>query len=109
MQVLRNAAVFVSHGGMNSLNEALYHGVPLVLVPRALDQFINSRIVSDLGAGIYVKRPNGPNLRKAVDRVMNEPGYRNRARRLSVEIKAEPGIQKALEAIDEFKRAHGIV
>lgn len=109
MQVLRNTAVFVSHGGMNSLNEALYHGVPVVLVPQALDQFINSRRISDLGAGIYVRKPSGANLRKAVDRLMNEPGYRNRARALSVEIKAEAGIRKALEAIDEFKRAHAIV
>jgi MGT family glycosyltransferase len=109
MQVLRDATVFVSHGGMNSLNEALYHGVPLVLVPRALDQFMNCRIAANLGAGIWVRRPSGPNLRTAVDRVVNEPGFKDRARRLSAEIRAEPGIPKALEAIDEFKRAHGIV
>jgi MGT family glycosyltransferase len=106
--VLRTAAVFVSHGGMNSLNEALYYGVPLVLVPRALDQFVNSRRAADLGAGIVVRRRSGVNIRRAVDRVMNEPGYRARARQLSAEIRAEGGVEKALEAILEFKRAHGI-
>jgi MGT family glycosyltransferase len=108
MRVLGSAAVFVSHGGMNSLNEALYHGVPMVLVPRALDQFINSRRIAELGAGIYVKRPNAANLRRAVDLVMNEPEYRSAARRLSGEIRAEAGIERALAAIEGFKRTHGI-
>jgi MGT family glycosyltransferase len=108
LRVLQDAAVFVSHGGMNSVNEALYQGVPMVLVPKALDQFINSRRIADLGAGIYVKRPNAKNLRKAVERVMTEPDYERSAQRLSAQIRAEASVEKALDAIDEFKRSRGI-
>ncbi|MER5520926.1 macrolide family glycosyltransferase [Streptomyces sp. NPDC002763] len=32
-EVLARAALFVTHGGMNSVNEALYAGVPMLVVP----------------------------------------------------------------------------
>jgi MGT family glycosyltransferase len=108
LRVLRDAAVFVSHGGMNSVNEALYQGVPMVLVPKALDQFINSRRIADLNAGIYVKQPNAKNLRKAVERIMTEPDYQRSAQKLSGQIRAEASVEKALDAIDGFKRSRGI-
>ena len=38
LTVLRRAALFVTHGGMNSVNEALYYGVPMIVLPFGLDQ-----------------------------------------------------------------------
>lgn len=38
LTLLRRAALFVTHGGMNSVNEALYYGVPMIVLPFGLDQ-----------------------------------------------------------------------
>jgi UDP:flavonoid glycosyltransferase YjiC (YdhE family) len=43
---------FVSHGGMNSVGEALVAKVPLVIMPFFGDQFVNAQLVPSLGAGV---------------------------------------------------------
>ena len=44
--------VFITHGGMNSLLEAAYHGVPLIAFPFALDQNFNAVLISGKGYGL---------------------------------------------------------
>ena len=38
LTLLSRATLFVTHGGMNSVNEALYYGVPMIVLPFGLDQ-----------------------------------------------------------------------
>ena len=51
LKVLKMADVFVTHGGMNSVSEALFYGVPMVVIPFASDQPVNARCVERLGVG----------------------------------------------------------
>ena len=55
MEVLKIADVFVTHGGMNSVNEALVCGVPMVVIPFVSDQFVNAECVEKLGVGMMLK------------------------------------------------------
>jgi hypothetical protein len=48
---LAQAAVFVTHGGMNSVSESLFAGVPMVVFPQAVDQFALARYVAANGSG----------------------------------------------------------
>jgi UDP:flavonoid glycosyltransferase YjiC (YdhE family) len=49
--LLRRARLFVSHGGMNSVSEALCAGTPLLVLPHTAEQAVNARRVAELGAG----------------------------------------------------------
>lgn len=51
LQVLERARLFVTHGGINSVSEALTYGVPMVLFPQSADQPLIARRVAALGAG----------------------------------------------------------
>ncbi|SDK37436.1 glycosyltransferase, MGT family, partial [Mesorhizobium muleiense] len=55
LQVLARAALFVTHGGMNSVNEAMRTGVPTLVVPQGADQPMVARRVVELGAGLELR------------------------------------------------------
>lgn len=50
--VLGQAQLFVTHGGMNSVSEALANAVPMIVIPQAVDQHMVARQTSNLGAAV---------------------------------------------------------
>jgi len=56
IEVLKRASLFISHGGMNSVNEALYFGVPLLIFPQQPEQVMVAKRVEELGAGICITK-----------------------------------------------------
>lgn len=53
-----NTRLFVTHGGQNGLNEAVYHGVPIVALPVFADQGDNARRAVDHGFGVSLDKDN---------------------------------------------------
>jgi MGT family glycosyltransferase len=106
MDVLARASVFVTHGGMNSANEGLWSGVPMVVVPQRGDQFLVAGRMAELGAGIALMPPEvtPQRLRGAVGRVLVEDSFREHARALGASLVAAGG---AARAADEILEAAG--
>lgn len=80
-----NLKLFVSHGGMNSVLETMYYGVPMVIMPVFTDQFRNGRNVERRGAGKMVLRESVGNetFFDAVHLVLTDENYRSSAKRVS--------------------------
>ena len=51
VKILKQADVFVTHGGMNSVSEAMAYGTPMVVIPFVSDQPVNAECVERLGVG----------------------------------------------------------
>jgi MGT family glycosyltransferase len=108
--VLRHAAAAVVHGGSGSTLGAIAAGVPLVVVPLFADQPYNARRVAEVGAGLAVE-PNRENvdatiqpLRAALESVLSEPSYGERARELAEELRAEPPVDAAVPLLERLDR-----
>ncbi|XP_049530268.1 UDP-glycosyltransferase UGT5-like [Anopheles darlingi] len=84
--------LLVSHGGLLSLHEAAWNGVPVIGVPFFADQFSNVRRLelSGTGVGIPSTKLNGETLREALEKLLNDPSYRKRAKELSNLFRAQP-------------------
>ena len=106
LEVLRRASVFVSHGGMNSVSESLYSGVPLVVVPQMGEQEIVGHRVEGLGAGLCLakKHVTADRLRQCVDRVLGDDGFRKQAAAVRRSFEAAGGADRGADAILAFTR-----
>ena len=79
--------------GQSTVNEALVHGVPLVVAPIRLGELAVAEQVTRAGAGISVSfsEATPAQLAAAMTAVLDEPGYRGSARRVGEEFAAAGG------------------
>jgi MGT family glycosyltransferase len=110
-QVLRHAALFITHAGMNSVNEGLFERVPLLMIPQAADQFFIARRLQRLGVGktLDSSQLSADRLRSAAEEMLVNPVYRQQCETLSAALHQAGGPSAAVDAIDAFKRRHGLV
>lgn len=105
LRILERAALFVHHGGANSVNEALYFGVPQVIVPQHAELLFNARQVERNGAGVILGarppygRVSATELRQAATDVLRDPQFGERARTLAAALKAGGGYSRAADQI----------
>lgn len=97
--VLSKADVFISHCGMNSVNESLYYGVPLVMFPQTPEQGGVANRVSQLKAGIMLKKNTVKNIQNAVKSLIDDSEYRKNAISISDGFKKCSGVKGAVEKI----------
>jgi MGT family glycosyltransferase len=112
LALLERAAAVVTHGGHNTVCEALAHGLPLVVAPIRDDQPIVAEQVVAAGAGVRVRfgRVRAPGLRAALDDVMGDGGYRRAAARVQASFAAAGGAHAAadrLQALAATRRPEG--
>ena len=81
--VLKKADIFISHSGMNSVNESLYFGVPLIMLPQTSEQSCVAERVSQLGAGIRLHKPDADAIRNAVEKIFADGSYKQNACKIS--------------------------
>ena len=83
----------VCQAGQSTVNEALAHSVPLVVAPIRLGELAVAQQVARAGAGVAVSFADATpaQLAAAVTAVLDEPGYRARARQIGAEFAAAGG------------------
>ena len=98
--VLQQAAVFITHSGMNSVSESLYFGVPMVMFPQHSEQLLITERTVEMGAGMKLKDDKPHSLTKAVAEVLGDASYRENAEKISETFRKAGGPAKAADVIE---------
>lgn len=102
IEVLQKTDIFITHCGMNSVNEALYYEVPLILFPQTTEQGGVAYRVRELGAGIYLKDININSIREAVSEISENSIYKEHARKIAKDFRNCGGPKLAVDKILEI-------
>ncbi len=104
LEILKRAALVITHAGLNTVLEALSEGVPLVAVPLGNDQPGVAARLKARGACVVVSRHrlNPARLRKAVLLVLQDAGYREAAQVLQRAIQQLNGPDRAVDLIEQM-------
>jgi zeaxanthin glucosyltransferase len=103
LEILKRAALVITHGGINTVLESLAEGVPMVVVPLGNDQPGMAARVKARGAGVVVprRRLSAGRLRRAVLQILHHPSYREAALGLQRAIRPLDGPGRAAELIEQ--------
>ena len=104
LEVLKRSNIFITHGGMNSVNEAIYYGVPLVTVPQSADQPTVARRLEELGLGkiINKKAVSAQTLMKAVNDVLCNPMYKENMKKMRNSMVDCGGYKRGVNEIEKY-------
>ena len=102
LAVLERTSITFCHGGNNTVLESLAAGVPLLVMPFYGDQFGNGARVARSGVGEAVPaRPSRDQLYERLQRLMNDPRYRERAQVIRQSIERAGGERRAADIIEQ--------
>jgi MGT family glycosyltransferase len=109
LELLQKVDLFITHGGLNSVNEGLYYGVPLVAIPQQIEQALVAMQIEKHHAGLAVgTRPpygkvSAAELRAVVDRILGDPlPYQTGAKQLGDSFRNAGGYKRAAAEILQF-------
>ena len=87
---------------MNSINEALSFGKPILGLPFFGDQFYNAARIIDLGVGLKLNKENfqSSEVSDKVDSLLNNQSYTDKANKMSEIIKTTGGRELAADIIE---------
>lgn len=101
LDVLPECSVFGSHGGMNSIMESLFFGVPMVIVPQIPEQFCTAKAMAAAKLAVTVdpRVTSAEVLREAFMTAAHDPTIAANVRKMQAIVRGANGPQDAAAAI----------
>jgi MGT family glycosyltransferase len=104
LELLPRVQAVICHAGHNTVCEALFEGVPLVVAPIRDDQPVIAQQVIDAGVAIRLRfgRASADIIGAAVDEILADESYRDNAQRISVSLRAAGGAKAAARYLEQL-------
>ena len=100
LAVLKQADVFITHCGMNSVNESIYFSVPMVLFPLHSEERAVANRAAELGVGVKLKNGQPAQIKEAVNTILTNETFAKNTEKLSGLFKQAGGPKAAAAFIE---------
>lgn len=109
LKILEKASVFISHGGLSSMRETLYSGVPVIVFPCFKDQPGDAaRIVfHNLGLRGNIKKVNPGIVGNLIDRLMKDDSIRQSVKQMQEVFRKQETCQQGVDFIENILNKKG--
>jgi MGT family glycosyltransferase len=103
-ELLPEVDVFVTNGGYGAVNQALSHGVPVIVAGETEDKAFVAARIAWTGAGINLgtSRPSPEAVRTAVHEMLNGDEYRSKAGALRSDFAKHNALKHICSYVDSF-------
>ncbi|XP_061392908.1 uncharacterized protein LOC133328353 [Musca vetustissima] len=106
-----NVKLFITHGGLLSTTESIYHGKPFIGIPIFGDQFLNMAKAVANGYGIMLDYKNitATAMQHAIETMISDPKYTQLVRAMSQRYRDQPmePLAKAIFWVEHVARHKG--
>lgn len=104
LSVLAQVDLFITHGGFNSISEAIINQVPMIVIPQIGDQFMNANQVKKHNMGIVncYENINFVELEKNMNEILNNPQYGKSTKEIAETYFATDQNDYAIKAICDY-------
>lgn len=101
IELLKQASIFITHGGSNSVCEAIAARTPMIVIPLVNDEFLNAEMIVERGIGLQIDNDSiaiKSTLGRLCEKIWDDVTYIDRINEIAKEIDCK----RVLETIDEI-------
>jgi zeaxanthin glucosyltransferase len=103
LEVISRSSVFITHGGLSSVRESIYCGVPMIVFPWGVDQPGNAaRVVfHHLGLKGNMKKITAKKLEQLINKLFHDNTYHTSIKKMQKIFKDQEDCKKGVEFINK--------
>lgn len=104
--ILPHIDIMISNGGMGGTQNALAHGIPVIIAGATEDKMEVAARVENTGTGINLRQqnPSAIDIKNAVQRILQNPTFKQKASELQADYARYDAVTLAVESIETLIR-----
>ncbi len=111
LEILSRADAFVTHAGFNSVNEAMYYGVPMLALPLVNDQHMVAKRLTALHLGITddLKTITPDGLQSQVEYLLADAQIYDNCKEISQEVQQSANVARTVTDLETYLQTYQYV
>ena len=107
-KIIPQVDLVITHGGNNTVTEAIHFGKPMIVLPLFWDQYDNAQRVDETGFGVRLNTYSftDSELTEAVERLLADVALKQRLAAASARVQKSDGIKVGADVIEAVARKH---
>lgn len=103
MEVLSRASLFITHGGLSSVRESIFHGVPMLVFPWGVDQPGNAARVEyhNLGQRGNAAKVTPAVMGRMIDDILGNPNYTESIKKMQTIFRQQEDCKTGIELVEQ--------